>query len=244
MRKRVVLGKRLQQIADIVQTIPNCNRVVDVGIDHGMLLVCLRSRGLACVGGDKLPGPLAQAKRNCSKYGISDIPLYVSNGVENIPLQRYDCLCISGMGAKTMVEILSAHTDEIQHNIANLILQPNVEAWRLRRYLQEQGYLLRNEYILYEKGQYYPILHWIQPTLEATIPTDQGLLEKKHMYIGYYFQQNSPDIWREWLREEKSRMEKILEQTSAVQHDRVQMSGIEDIGTHQDILQWVIEAIG
>ena len=242
MRRRVVLGQRLQQIADIVQTIPNCKRVIDVGVDHGMLLVYLRSRGFACVGGDKLPSPLAQAKRNCSKYGIADIPLYVSNGVENIPLQPHDCLCISGMGAKTMVEILSSQRETIHKNISNIILQPNVETWRVRRYLQQQGYILRNEYMLFEKSQYYPILHWIQPSMVSTIPTDPQFLQNKHLYIGYHVQRNSREVWLTWLAEEKKRIEKILAQTSGAQHDKV--NGIENIGTHQDIFQWVIEAIG
>lgn len=138
------LDARLQMVADMVQD--DC-RLVDVGTDHAFLPVnlILSGRIRNAVASDIGKGPLKNAEKTVSEYGVSDkIELKLSDGLKNIEPDIYN-ITLAGMGGTLIVNILSAACWIKQGGI-RLILQPQSHSYDVRKFLFENGFdILREE---------------------------------------------------------------------------------------------------
>lgn len=122
------------------------DRVADVGCDHGYLGIHLLQTGVAAsvIASDLREGPLDSARKNAAKYGLSDkMTFFLSDGVQTIP-RNFDVLVCAGMGADTMISILTA-APWLKSNQYRLILQCQTKTYLLRQYLSEQGYAIVRE---------------------------------------------------------------------------------------------------
>ena len=111
------------------------DRVADVGCDHGYLSIHLLQTGIAShvYASDVRQGPLSSAKRNAASYGVKDkIDFFLSDGVQSLP-RDFDTLICAGMGADTMVSILTA-APWLQGGAYRLILQCQSTTPLLRQY--------------------------------------------------------------------------------------------------------------
>lgn len=121
-------------------------RVADVGTDHGYLGIWLLQQGIAShvIASDIGQGPLSAAIANARKYGYTDkMTFCLSDGVQNVP-HDFDTLVCAGMGAETMISILSA-APWLQDSKYRLILQCQTKTHLLRRYLSENGWRITEE---------------------------------------------------------------------------------------------------
>ncbi len=135
------------------------DRVADIGCDHGYLGIYLLTKNIACsvIAADINEGPLQSAMRNSEKFGVRDrMSFYLSDGVRNIP-PDFDTLVCAGMGGDTMVSILSA-APWLKNNRYRLILQCQSKTPLLRRYLSENGWLLRQEQVLKDGKFLYTVM--------------------------------------------------------------------------------------
>jgi tRNA (adenine22-N1)-methyltransferase len=135
------------------------DRVADVGCDHGYLSIHLLTNGIAssCIASDVNEQPLQSAVRNAEKYGVRDkMEFYLSDGVRNIP-RDFDTLICAGMGADTMVSILSA-APWLRNKQYRLILQCQSKTPFLRRYLSEQGWRITEESVLRDGRFLYTVM--------------------------------------------------------------------------------------
>lgn len=134
-------------------------RVADVGTDHGYLGIWLLQQGLASsvIASDVVPGPLSAAKRNAEKFGCSHrMEFYLSDGVQSIP-RDFDTLVCAGMGADTMVSILSA-APWLQDRRYRLILQCQSKRPMLRRYLSDNGWRITEESVVRDGRFLYTVM--------------------------------------------------------------------------------------
>ncbi len=134
-------------------------RVADVGCDHGYLSIYLLTRGIASriIASDINEGPLDSARRNAEKYGVKDkMSFHLSAGVKNIP-RDFDVLVCAGMGADTMVSILSA-APWLQSDAYRLILQCQSKTPMLRKYLSETGWRIAREAVLRDGKFLYTVM--------------------------------------------------------------------------------------
>lgn len=134
-------------------------RVADVGTDHGYLGIWLLQQGIArsVIASDIVPGPLSAARRNAVKYGFADkMEFYLSDGVCSIP-RDFDTLVCAGMGADTMISILSS-AFWLRNSKYRLILQCQSKTFLLRRYLSEQGWRITEESVLRDGKFLYTVM--------------------------------------------------------------------------------------
>lgn len=153
---KLPLSSRLLACADFVH--PG-DQVADVGCDHGYLSIYLLTRGIAksVIASDINRQPLLSAINNAQKYGVrEDIRFYLSDGVENIP-RDFDCLICAGMGADTMISILTA-APWLRSADYRLILQCQSKTPSLRRYLSEEGWHIIKETVLRDGRFLYTIM--------------------------------------------------------------------------------------
>lgn len=135
------------------------DRVADVGCDHGYLGIHLLLTGIArsVIASDVNQGPLDSARRNAEKYGVrQNIIFCLSDGVQNIP-KDFDTLVCAGMGADTMISILSA-APWLKSPQYRLILQCQSKNPALRRYVTNQGYRIRQETLAQDGKFIYPVM--------------------------------------------------------------------------------------
>ena len=152
----IPLSKRLQACCGFIT--PG-DRVADIGCDHGYLGIYLLTNGIASsvIAADVNEMPLQSAVINAEKFGVQEnIKFYLSDGVRNIP-RDFDTLVCAGMGADTMVSILSA-APWLKSDQYRLILQCQSKAPMLRQYLSENGWRITEETVLRDGRFLYTVM--------------------------------------------------------------------------------------
>lgn len=156
MEKRLTLQPRLKLLADLV---PQGARLADVGTDHGYVPVYLLQNGriASAIASDINELPLAHARRTAEEYGVKRISFTLCAGLERITPNECDTILIAGMGGETIIDILSAApwTRSGRHM---LLLQPQTKTELLRAWLCDEGYAIKREYLVEDKGKLYVVL--------------------------------------------------------------------------------------
>jgi tRNA (adenine22-N1)-methyltransferase len=152
-----LLSARLQTV---VNYIPNGYRIADIGSDHAYLPCHVVQKGIVpfAVAGEVVDGPYQSAIKQVESVGLTEqISVRLGNGLEVIQPGEVDCITIAGMGGSLIASILDRGKDRLQH-IKRLILQPNIGAIAIRKWLLDHGWQLVQEEILIEDGKIYEIL--------------------------------------------------------------------------------------
>jgi tRNA (adenine22-N1)-methyltransferase len=167
----VALSKRLSFLASLLKPYDS---VLDLGTDHGLLLKEALSKGYIQKGlaSDIKPLPLKAAQKNLAGMNVS---FYLSDGFSQIKAD-FDCVVIAGMGAKLIAQILSGCTLDITY-----ILNPMDDEDTLRWFLQNNGFKIIDEYVLWDKF-YYQIIIVRRGVMKLT---------KKELYLGRYLKKSS-----------------------------------------------------
>nr|WP_325211888.1 class I SAM-dependent methyltransferase [uncultured Oscillibacter sp.] len=150
------LTPRLQLLADWV---PPGARLADVGTDHAYLPVWLRLHGrvvfaIAC---DLREGPLARARETGRTYGADGVDFRQGNGLEVVSPEEADTIAVAGMGGENIASIL-ARAPWTADGTHTLLLQPQTRAEVLRAFLAENGYAIRREALVEDRGTIYPVM--------------------------------------------------------------------------------------
>ena len=152
------LSKRLQAAADFVT---QGSRIADVGTDHGFLPIYLIQSGRCpqAIAMDIRKGPLERAQEHIAAAGLEKvIQIRLSDGMQELSEGEADSIIIAGMGGLTMIHILEEAKGKLE-GIKELILGPQSDIAKVRRYLCEHNLYVDQEDLVYETGKFYPILH-------------------------------------------------------------------------------------
>lgn len=186
---KLPLSNRLIACCDFVK--PGA-RVADVGCDHGYLGIYLLQSGIASsvIASDVNEMPLKSAVDNASKYSVRNhISFYLSDGVRNIP-RDFDTLVCAGMGADTMISILSA-APWLQDRRYRLILQCQSKRPELRRWLCDHGFAITRETLAQDGKFIYPVTEVeyapSQPLSPAQCYITPALLRSRHPLLPAFF---------------------------------------------------------
>jgi len=154
--KELVLSKRLSAAASFVS---DGAIVADIGTDHAYIPIYLILNGKAryAIASDVNEGPIAIAKENIEKYGVSNkVTVRVANGLDGIDEFKPDCIIICGMGGELIAQILDS-SEYVKSRDIKLILQPMSSIKELREYLS-CGFDIIDEDIVYDSSKLYQII--------------------------------------------------------------------------------------
>ena len=123
--------------------------VADVGCDHAHTDIKLLKEGIAekCIAMDVRPGPLEKARKNLELYKCSDkVELRLSDGLDALRPNEADHCIIAGMGGVVMKGILERGLGQEGHLKdcrPVLILQPQSHIYDIRKWLYDNGYVIK-----------------------------------------------------------------------------------------------------
>lgn len=151
------ISRRLRQIAAYVM--PGA-KVADIGSDHALLASYLLVNNIASyvIAGELNEGPYQSAYRQIESLRLTErASVRKGNGLAVLSVGEADVVCIAGMGGQLIATILEEGKQKLE-KVTRLVLQPNVGADYVRRWLIEHHWTLIDETILEEDGVIYEIL--------------------------------------------------------------------------------------
>ncbi len=195
----IELSKRMQSVADMIQP---CDAVGDIGCDHAFVSIYLveQHRAKRVIASDVRRGPIAIAKRNIEAMNLSDqIEIRMGDGLDTIVPGEVNAVVLAGMGGMLMIDILE-RGKEVATRCDQLVLQPQSDIEKVRRYLAEKGYHLADEQMLIDAGKYYNLL---DVRVHEMVQKDEYDCSKLaddwcYMYGGSLLRKKDP-VLRSWL---------------------------------------------
>ena len=144
------LSERLELVLSFVE--PG-ESAADVGTDHGHVPVELVRRTIVkkAVAMDVRKGPLSRATENIALAGLADkIETRLSDGVAKLQPGEADSVVIAGMGGELIIKILE-NGRHMWDSVKQWVLSPQSEIFKVRRWLFENGFVIRKEEMVREK---------------------------------------------------------------------------------------------
>lgn len=221
------LSYRLNKIAQKV----NINgTMADIGTDHAYIPIYLYKnnkikKAIAC---DISKGSLQKAKDNILKYNLSNcIETRLSNGLLKITKKdNVDTIVIAGMGGMLMIDILTQGLD-IAKNAKELILQPQKDIDKVRRFLHKNGFKITDDEIIIDDGKYYTII-------KATLGSEQQYTNEQYIFGKFEIEQKSP-ILKEYIKTNVYKMESVLKNIKQQKGDFYHIE--KEINIYKEVLK-------
>jgi tRNA (adenine22-N1)-methyltransferase len=148
------ISSRLSKVVDML---PSCQVVADIGTDHGYVLIELlkRNKIRRGIASDNKQKPLEKAIRNAQAEGVADhLDFRLGSGLETLAAGEVEGVVIAGMGGILVKELLENSMDVVKA-LDFLLLQPAQNPDILRAYLYESDYEILDEELLKEDRRYY-----------------------------------------------------------------------------------------
>jgi tRNA (adenine22-N1)-methyltransferase len=208
------LSKRLETV---VSFIPKGSRIADIGSDHAYLPCYAVDRGIAVSGiaGEVAEGPFQSAVKQVKYSQLEEvIAVRKGDGLEVLSPNETDCITIAGMGGPLIASILEKGKEKLE-GVSRLILQPNVGAISIRKWLLENGWELKAERILEEDQKIYEILSADKGNPEAPYKN----MESELLLGPFLLKENSSVFKRKWEQELKQ-WKNIIEKMKSAEDTR------------------------
>lgn len=215
----VRLSKRLAALSELVT---EGKRLADIGTDHGYIPIylCLKDRIPSAIAMDINGGPLKRAREHILEYGLcSRIETRLSDGLQKLCPGEVDAILIAGMGGGLVIKILS-EGEQIMTGSEELILQPQSEIPRVRRYLREHGFVIADEDMVEEDDKFYPMMkvHKVSESMDAGDPAGSSMdgADKRYQEIcenfGPVLLAKRHPVLLAWMKREQNVLQKIAQQ--------------------------------
>lgn len=185
------LSKRLDAVASLINIE---HTLVDVGTDHGYIPIYMIEKG--CQHGiamDVNEGPLSRARDHIRAYHMEGfIETRLSNGFQNLLPGEAQTAVMAGMGGALIIKILTDYP-AVTAAINEFVLQPQSEIRKVRKFLQDNHFVISEEEMVYEEGKFYPVLqvyHGEEERFsEMELRYGRRLLDKRHKVLEQFIKQ-------------------------------------------------------
>ena len=195
------LSKRLSAVAGLVTEGAS---VADIGTDHGYIPIYLVQSGKCpfCIAMDVNKGPLERARLHVKGHLLGDqIELRLSDGLKELKAGEVEEMIAAGMGGNLVIRILQ-DSPRVSDSLKCLILQPQSEIAKVRRYLNTHGFRIWQEDMVFEDGKYYPMM-------KAYHGLPENYEEWEYLYGKRLLEMRHPVLW-EYLQREEDIKESVL----------------------------------
>lgn len=195
----IKLSNRLKKIAELVDFGAS---VIDVGTDHGYVpnFLCENKISRDIIATDISKNSLEKSIELTRELGNEKyIRNILANGIVN---ENRDNIIIAGLGGIQIAEII-LNSIEISEVSKKLILQPMQKANILRRELNNMGFAIIDEEIIFEDDRYFEIIL-------ARYSGKKEISEEIDFYFSKVLIEKKDKVYLDFLRERKNDIERIL----------------------------------
>ncbi|MDU6783248.1 class I SAM-dependent methyltransferase [uncultured Peptoniphilus sp.] len=193
------LSSRLKKIAELVDFGAT---VIDVGTDHGYVpnFLCEKKISRDIIATDISKNSLEKSIELTKKMGNEKfIRNILANGIVK---ENRDNIIIAGLGGIQIAEIIF-NSIEISRSAKKLILQPMQKTNILRRELNNMGFEIIDEEIIFEDDRYFEIII-------AKFNGKKKSLDELDFYFSKSLINKKDKVYLAYLSERKVELEKIL----------------------------------
>ncbi len=197
-KKMPRLSPRLRHIADKINP---CNRLIDIGCDHGYLGIHMISQKKCsyAILTEINKKPYDETKKLISELALTGkIEILHCDGLGEITLRETDTLVIAGMGAYEIRSILMQA--ELPENI-RMCLQATWNREVLRHYLAQEGYEIEETLVL-DKGKVYASFFPRQVRKKRRLSLLEASIGEAFLENGVsfqYYMKAEPRLLKEWF---------------------------------------------
>ncbi|MFD1850256.1 tRNA (adenine(22)-N(1))-methyltransferase [Oceanobacillus bengalensis] len=213
MGNSVKLSNRLLQVATYLS---KGGYFADIGSDHAYLpcYVCLQDKTAKAIAGEVNEGPYQSALRTVKSYGLNDrVEVRLGDGLAVIDNdEKVDHIVIAGMGGSLIKSILEDGKAQLK-NVKRIIAQPNVDARGVRRWFNDNHFVITNESIIEENGHIYEV---VVADLETKLNPLKQLTEKQLLF-GPLLLENRTDVFYKKWKHEYDKLEQVINQMKNAQ---------------------------
>lgn len=199
------ISSRLSKVVDML---PVCRTVADIGTDHGYVLIELlkRNKIIRGIASDNKRKPLEKAMRNAQEVGVAEsLDFRLGSGLETLMVGEADGAVIAGMGGSLVKDLLE-NAMNIVKSLDFILLQPAQNPEILRAYLYENDYEILDEELLKDDRRYYEYL------LVRYSPQKNTSRKKiSDYFIGDVLFEKHHPLLEEFIGDKITEMELILE---------------------------------
>gem|GEM_PF-93514 len=152
-----LLSPRLRVIGSMV---PGQKSVADIGCDHAYLAIhlAMHEPDRRVFAMDVRRGPLSRAEENIRKAGLTDrITIRLSDGFQALSPGETEAAVLAGMGGGLIAGLLIRGKSLFLPGYT-LVLSPQSEPEKVRRFLREEGFAILQEELVTEEGKFYPVI--------------------------------------------------------------------------------------
>lgn len=234
------ISKRLYRI---IELIPPCRSMVDVGTDHGYVPIGIIRAGKAetAYASDFRILPLKKAEANIRLEGLEDrIRTLHGSGLTTVVPGEVEGAVIAGMGGNLTRDIMEDSLDVVK-SLKFLLLQPAQNPEVLREYLYEGNYdILLEDLVKEDDGRFYEYLLVRYQEGRKKSPDLEGM-----PLCGYevspWLIRNGHPLLQEYL---ETRVKEFHEIISKLRHDSEnarsrKMELEEKIIKFKEIIKWI-----
>lgn len=199
----MIISKRLKLISDLVKDV---NSVVDVGTDHGYVVIDLLKEGRVerAVASDINKGPVDRAKKNVSDHNLSDkIHCRLGGGLKTVKPGEVEAAVIAGMGGNLIRDIL-VESEDVFKELKYVIVQPVQNPEVLREYIYKLGWNLQDEWIIFDEDKYYEIF-------KVSYGTNPRSVEPIYNEVSEILLKKKDPVYKEYLKHKAAKYSRIYE---------------------------------
>lgn len=209
-----MLNLKLRTIASLIE---KDDVVLDTCCDHAYLAIYVKENKLGrdVVASDISEAALLGARENIKKKGL-DIKTYLADGFKGIDCTPINTAVIAGVGTTTALNIMT----DVPKSIKKVIISSNNDHYTLRKKMQDLGFYLTQEKVVFEKEKFYPIMVFDKERIHLSEAELKFGISQNKEYLKYI------------LEKEKSIYEKI-----PAKEESIKKQYIQDINFLEEKLQ-------
>lgn len=152
------ITKRLENIANLVE---RGKSVIDIGTDHGLVPLYLAKNNISkdIIATDISAKSLKKLEDKLDKNLENIIKTEVCDGLDGIDIKENQIAIIAGMGAITIIDILSKDIDKVR-KLEYVICEGNIGNEKLRKFLNENNFIIDRDFLIKDGRKHYDIIRF------------------------------------------------------------------------------------
>ena len=152
------ITKRLENIANLVE---RGKSVMDIGTDHGLVPLYLAKNKISkdIIATDISAKSLKKLEDKLDKNLENIIKTEVCDGLDGIDIKENQIAIIAGMGAITIIDILSKDIDKVR-KLEYVICEGNIGNEKLRKFLNENNFIIDRDFLIKDGRKHYDIIRF------------------------------------------------------------------------------------